>query len=122
MELHRPNAWRAARPGGTGRLHSARSVEDVQAFVRSHDQLKVLGTRHCFNDIADSTHELLSVREMNQVVALDPAARTVTIEAGMSYGQLCPLLDQKGFALHNSRRCRTSPSPVRPPRRHTDPA
>jgi xylitol oxidase len=63
--------------------------------------LKVLGTRHCFNDIADSTHELLSVREMNQVVALDPAARTVTIEAGMSYGQLCPLLDQKGFALHN---------------------
>ncbi len=86
---------------GTGRLHSARSVEDVQAFVRSHDQLKVLGTRHCFNDIADSTHELLSVREMNQIVALDPAARTVTIEAGMSYGQLCPLLDRKGFALHN---------------------
>ncbi len=93
--------WAGNLTYGTNRVHSARSVEDVQAFVRSHDQLKVLGTRHCFNDIADSTHELLSVREMNQVVALDPAARTVTFEAGMSYGQLCPVLDQKGFALHN---------------------
>jgi xylitol oxidase len=93
--------WAGNLTYGTGRSHAARAVDDVQAFVRSHDQLKVLGTRHCFNDIADSTHELLSVREMNQVVALDPVARTVTIEAGMSYGQLCPLLDQKGFALHN---------------------
>ena len=61
----------------------------------------MLGTRHCFNGIADSTHQLLSLREMDQVVALDPGSRTVTVEAGMSYGQLCPYLDQKGFALHN---------------------
>lgn len=93
--------WAGNLTYGARPLHSTRSVEDVQAFVRSHDRLKVLGTRHCFNDIADSTHALLSVREMNQVVALDPAARTVTIEAGMSYGQLCPWLDQRGFALHN---------------------
>ena len=38
---------------------------------------------------------------MDRVVALDPAARTVTVEAGMSYGQLCPYLHEKGFALHN---------------------
>jgi xylitol oxidase len=73
----------------------------VQSFVRRHAQFKTLGTRHCFNGIADSTAQLLSVREMNQVTALDPAARTVTVEAGMSYGQLCPVLDGKGFALHN---------------------
>ena len=33
--------------------------------------------------------------------ALDPQARTVTVDAGMSYGQLCPYLHEKGFALHN---------------------
>ena len=38
---------------------------------------------------------------MDRVVALDPQARTVTVEAGMSYGQLCPYLHEKGFALHN---------------------
>jgi alditol oxidase len=93
--------WAGNLAYSTDRLHSARSVQDVQDFVRKHDRLKVLGTRHCFNSIADSTDDLLSLREMNQVVALDAAPRTVTIEAGMSYGQLCPYLDQKGFALHN---------------------
>jgi xylitol oxidase len=38
---------------------------------------------------------------MDKVVSLDAKARTVTIGSGMSYGQLAPLLDQKGFALHN---------------------
>ena len=61
----------------------------------------MLGTRHCFNGIADSTADLLSLREMNRVVSLDPAGRTVTIQAGMSYGQLCPYLHEQGFALHN---------------------
>ncbi len=38
---------------------------------------------------------------MDQIVALDTTARTVTVDAGMTYGRLCPLLDSKGWALHN---------------------
>src|SRR6188768_1725318 len=71
-------------------LSTATSVPQVQDFVRSHDRLRVLGTRHCFNSIADSTAHLLSVRDMNRVISIDAATRTVTLEAGMSYGQLCP--------------------------------
>jgi len=63
--------------------------------------MRVLGTRHCFNNIADSTSSLLSVRPMHDVVALDRDAKTVTVQAGMSYGQLCPWLHEQGFALHN---------------------
>ena len=62
--------------------------------------MKVLGTRHCFNNIADSKDDFLSLRPMNKVLALDQKARTVTLESGMSYGQLAPYLDSKGFA-HN---------------------
>src|SRR5262245_45477124 len=76
-------------------LSSVTSVQQVQEFVRAHDRLRVLGTRHCFNGIADSTAHLLSVRDMNRVISIDSAARTVTIESGMSYGQLCPRLDEK---------------------------
>ena len=93
--------WAGNYRYGTDHLYRARSLEQVQEFVKQHGQLKVLGTRHCFNGIADSTHNLLSLREMDQVVALDQKSRTVTVEAGMSYGQLCPYLDEKGFALHN---------------------
>jgi alditol oxidase len=82
-------------------LTSATSLDQVQDFVRKHTNLKVLGTRHCFNNIADSTHDLLSLRSMDKVVTLDPQARTVTVESGIAYGQLAPYLHSKGFALHN---------------------
>jgi xylitol oxidase len=85
----------------TDRLYSARTPEDVQGFVKEHSKLKVLGTRHCFNDIADSSSEFLSLKTQDKVLALDPKAHTVTVEAGITYGQLCPYLDKQGFALHN---------------------
>src|SRR5205814_8502288 len=49
----------------------------------------------------DSTDNFLSLKPMDELVALDPEAHTVTVHAGMTYGQLCPLLHSKGFALHN---------------------
>ena len=93
--------WACNLEYGTDRLHPANSLERVQEFVRRQTKLKVLGTRHCFNDIADSTQSLLSLKPMDKVVALDPGAHTVTVEAGVTYGQLCPYLDGRGFALHN---------------------
>jgi alditol oxidase len=93
--------WAGNLEYGTERLYSANSAEQVREFVSKTAKLKVLGTRHCFNTIANSTDQFLSVRSMDKIVGLDPSARTVTVEAGMSYGQLCPQLDAKGFALHN---------------------
>ena len=93
--------WAGNVDYSTDRLYSANSVEEVQNYVKKQSQLKVLGTRHCFNNIADSRHSFLSLKPMDEVVALDPRARTVTVNAGMTYGQLCPYLHRKGFALHN---------------------
>jgi xylitol oxidase len=93
--------WSGNLEYGTEHLYSATSVEQVREFVAKHSKLKVLGTRHCFNTIANSTDEFLSVRPMAKIAGLDAAAPTVTVEGGMSYGQLCPELDSKGFALHN---------------------
>ncbi|HYZ84369.1 MAG TPA: FAD-binding protein [Bryobacteraceae bacterium] len=93
--------WAGNLTYSTGTLQEAKSTEQVRSLVRSHDQLKVLGSRHCFNSIADTRHSFLSLKPMHEVVALDATARSVTIEAGVTYGQLCPYLDSKGFALHN---------------------
>jgi xylitol oxidase len=95
------NNWAGNLSYSTDRLSEVSSVDQVRAFVESHDKLKVLGTRHCFNSIADSREAFLSLRAMNHVLALDPQARTVTVEAGMSYAQLCPYIEDRGFALHN---------------------
>lgn len=93
--------WAGNVDYGTEQLYSANSLDDVCGFVKKQSKLKVLGTRHCFNTIADSTTQFLSLKSLDRVVQLDEKGRTVTVEAGMSYGQLCPYLDSKGWALHN---------------------
>jgi alditol oxidase len=93
--------WAGNIEYSTDRLYDAKSLEQVRAYVKEQDKLKVLGTRHCFNNIADSKNSFLSLKSMDEMVALDPEARTVAVDAGMTYGRLCPLIDSKGFALHN---------------------
>src|SRR5438045_2532892 len=87
---HELTNWAGNLKYGTERLYTATSHEDVQRFVKTNSQFKVLGTRHCFNEIANTASQFLSLRSQDKVVGLDAQARTVTIEAGMSYGQLCP--------------------------------
>jgi xylitol oxidase len=84
----------------TENLHEAGSIEQIRDVLNAHDKVKVLGTRHCFNSIADSRYHLLSLSPMREM-SLDADARTVTVGAGVTYGQLGPHLDSKGFALHN---------------------
>lgn len=93
--------WSGNITYGTDRLKEADSLDQVRALVAKEQKLKVLGTRHCFNSIADSRDNLLSLKPMHEVVALDAKARTATVQAGITYGQLGPYLDSKGFALHN---------------------
>ncbi len=93
--------WAGNIEYSTQQQYSANSLDQVRAFVKKQNKLKVLGTRHCFNRIADSPDQFLSLKAMDKVVQLDEKARTVTLQAGMSYGQLCPYLDSKGWALHN---------------------
>jgi alditol oxidase len=93
--------WAGNVQYSTEKLHSADSLEHVRDFVRANQNLKVLGTRHCFNTIADSSNQFLSLKDMDHVISLDKVARTVTVAGRMTYGQLGPYLDSQGFALHN---------------------
>jgi len=93
--------WAGNIDYSTENLYSASSVEQVRSFVTQHPKLKALGTRHCFNKIADSADYFLSLKSMDDVISLDPQARTVTVGSGITYGKLAPYLHEKGFALHN---------------------
>ena len=81
-------------------LFEPRSVEEVQTAVRDHRHLRALGSRHSFNAIADSPENQISLHALN-AIDLDPAAKTVTVGAGVRYGDLAPVIDARGFALHN---------------------
>jgi xylitol oxidase len=93
--------WAGNIEYSTGRLYYPETIDQVRELVKKHSKLKVLGTRHCFNSIADSTENLLSLKKLDQVVELDPKTLTVKVGPGITYGQLGPYLHTRGFALHN---------------------
>src|ERR1700733_11547199 len=78
----------------------ANTIEDVKHGISSHSHLKALGARHSFNGIADSTEEQISLKHFDQI-ELDTKAKTVTVGAGVTYGQLAPYIDSRGYAVHN---------------------
>ncbi len=82
-------------------LHEPRSLEELQELVRRSRSLRVLGSRHSFNDIADTTGDLVSLAGLPRIFELDRSAGTVTVDGGVRYGELCGPLHAAGFALHN---------------------
>ena len=84
----------------TANLLEPSTIAELQQLVKDHPKIRPIGTRHSFNTIADSTQAQVSLHNFNQI-AIDEKARTVTVGAGVRYGDLAPVIDAKGFALHN---------------------
>jgi len=92
--------WAGNITYGTEAIDGAATSDDVRRYVKAHERIKVLGTRHSFNGIADSADRFVAVSGLDDV-SIDVDARTVTVGAGITYGQLAPVLHQHGWALHN---------------------
>ncbi len=82
-------------------LHTPASVEEVQNLVRTLGKQKALGSRHCFNNIADSPDNQISTQNLNQVIELDQENLKLTVESGARYGEFSVDLHNQGYALHN---------------------
>jgi alditol oxidase len=93
--------WAGNLQYSTNRLHTPNSIAAVQEAVKKHAHIKALGSRHCFNTIADNSHNLLSQQELDKVLHLDREARTVQVHGAIRYGQLAEYLHREGFAVHN---------------------
>jgi xylitol oxidase len=83
------------------RLVEPESLEQLQEFVAGTDRIRPLGTRHSFNDIADTPGDLVSVQRLTRPVVINSQSRTASVAAGTRYGELAVQLDSAGFALPN---------------------
>ncbi|WP_445442252.1 D-arabinono-1,4-lactone oxidase [Clavibacter sp. km1a] len=81
-------------------VHAPTSIEELRTIVRDASRIRVLGSRHSFNDIADS-EELVSLTELPADLVIDRDASTATFSAGLAYGKLAELLGEEGLAIHN---------------------
>ena len=93
--------WAGNIEFSTSNVFYPKTVDEVVTLVKKLNKLRGLGTRHCFNRIADSNDNLVSSNALNKIISIDEKTRSITVEAGIKYGELAPYLNEKGFALHN---------------------
>ena len=83
------------------RLHQPTSLDEACEIVARGGRLHVLGSRHSFNDIADTAGELISLDAVDPDFALAADRRSVTVGGAARYGEVARFLAEHGLALRN---------------------
>lgn len=92
--------WAGTHVFRASRLHWPSSLEQIKRVLAANQHVRVLGTRHSFNDLADAD-VLLSLTDLDPHPVLDEQSNTVSVSSGTRYGVLAAWLEQRGYALHN---------------------
>jgi xylitol oxidase len=93
--------WAGNHEYRSRRLYEPESVEAIQELVRDARTIRVLGTRHSFNDLPDTIGDHVSLARLPRRVVIDRVASSVDVDGGIRYGELCGPLHRAGLALHN---------------------
>src|SRR4051794_28240542 len=101
--------WSGTHTFVAPRVVNATSVDEVRQIVATEtaagQRVRALGTRHSFNDLADTDGTLVTVTGIAPDPRLDVhpdgATGTVTVGGGIRYGDLAVWLESRGWALHN---------------------
>ncbi|MFI9759913.1 FAD-binding protein [Streptomyces sp. NPDC051963] len=84
-------------------LHRPHSLDALRSLVADSERLRVLGSGHSFNEIAEPGVDgaLVSLAGMPAEVDVDTAARTVRVGGGVRYAELARRVHKHGLALPN---------------------
>ena len=84
----------------TGVVRRPETVGELQEIVAGAGRVRALGSRHSFNDIADS-EVLVETGGLPADIVVDDAAQTITVSAGQPYAAVVGSLHERGLALAN---------------------
>lgn len=93
--------WAGNLRYSTAILDKPTDRDALRQRIKTSSRLKVLGTAHSFNAIADSKHRQVALDQLEADIQVDAARGTVSMNAGVPYGVLARKLEEQGFALHN---------------------
>jgi xylitol oxidase len=93
--------WAGNITYGAQAIHRPQTVDQLRRVVAGNEKVRALGTRHSFNDLADSPGVLVSTTELPRTVSIDSSAQTAQVAAGLRYAEIAEHIDSAGFALPN---------------------
>jgi xylitol oxidase len=85
----------------TETLHRPKTITEIKEAVAAAGRLRVLGSGHSFNRLADSDGALLSLADLPRTVEIGPDRTSVRVDGGLRYGDLAGPLAAAGLAVHN---------------------
>lgn len=86
---------------GARRLVRPRTLDELREVVTGSERLRVLGSGHSFNRLADTDGDLVSLAGLPRTVEVAADRATVRIDGGVRYGELAARLADEGLAVHN---------------------
>jgi len=92
--------WAGTFSYSAAELVEPRSVEEVAEVMGRAERVRLLGSRHSFNRIADTTGTLVNLDRLPTEVEVDSDRHTVRASAGLTYGELGARIQEQGWALH----------------------
>jgi xylitol oxidase len=84
-------------------VHRPRTPDALRSLVAGSERVRVLGSGHSFNTLAEPGAEgvLVSLAALPAEVDVDTAARTVRVGGGVTYAELARRVHAEGLALPN---------------------
>ena len=93
--------WAGNVTFGARRCYEPSSLDELQRLVAGRDRVRALGTGHSFNRLADTPGDQVSVAGLPRLIEIDAAGASITVGAGLKFGEVAAELDRAGRALHN---------------------
>ena len=93
--------WAGNFQYGAKEILAPRSLDELQSMVEGNARIRAIGSRHSFNNLADSQEVLLTTEKLRKVIEIESSKSEVTVEGGIRYGDLAPIIDAAGFGLPN---------------------
>jgi xylitol oxidase len=82
------------------RIAQPETVDELCELVARAPRIRVLGSRHSFNTIADSD-QLVSLAGLPDELEIEPGSSAISCSGAMTYGELATRLRAEGLALAN---------------------
>jgi xylitol oxidase len=92
--------WAGSHTYTAPRYVEPQSIDELRNVVASSDTVRALGSRHSFNDLADTPGVLIGTSRLPHSVEIIDED-TIAVAPWMKYGEIAAALAPHGLALHN---------------------
>lgn len=93
--------WSGNISFGESAYFEPRSIDELQELVSRHQKIRVRGSAHSFNSIADTNSIAINLAHLPKTFKIDRDRKVLEVSASLKYGEFIPALHQQGWALSN---------------------